>query len=405
MKTLRIVKSAFKSLGRNKLRTFLMMIGVIVGIIALTMVVSAGMGARQRVMERVRKFGLDSLMIRAGGGQMLGRESGGQPTVTLKLEDAEAIKREVREVADISPQIHRPQMEVKYADKSTTTMVLGAMPSFATVWDWGAAKGDFISEEDVENAARVCVIGPTTRKDLFGEANPIGEMIRVGSVQFEVKGILVAKGTSPAGGDMDSRVMIPMTTMMRRLANIDYITNIKVRLKNAKDMKKAAGSIQALLRERHQQAPGVPDDFSIITPGEVTETAEKVAGTFNLFLILVAGISLIAGGVVVSNLMLISVSERRKEIGLRKAVGARKNNITFQFLIEATAVTFTGGIIGIALGVAGSKILEAVTKTPMAVSWQIVVLGALFSSLVGLIAGIQPARRAASIQPIEALKP
>jgi putative ABC transport system permease protein len=356
-------------------------------------------------MERVRKFGLDSLMIRAGGGQMLGRESGGQPTVTLKLEDAEAIKREVREVADISPQIHRPQMEVKYADKSTTTMVLGAMPSFATVWDWGAAKGDFISEEDVENAARVCVIGPTTRKDLFGEANPIGEMIRVGSVQFEVKGILVAKGTSPAGGDMDSRVMIPMTTMMRRLANIDYITNIKVRLKNAKDMKKAAGSIQALLRERHQQAPGVPDDFSIITPGEVTETAEKVAGTFNLFLILVAGISLIAGGVVVSNLMLISVSERRKEIGLRKAVGARKNNITFQFLIEATAVTLTGGIIGIALGVAGAKILEAVTKTPMAVSWQIVVLGALFSSLVGLIAGIQPARRAASIQPIEALKP
>lgn len=405
MKTLRIVKSAFKSLGRNKLRTFLMMIGVIVGIIALTMVMSAGMGARQRVMERVRKFGLDSLMIRSGGGQMLGRESGGQPTVSLKLEDAEAIKREIKQVAAISPQINRPQMEVKYSDKSTTTMVLGAMPSFAMVWDWGAAKGDFISDEDVESVARVCVIGPTTQKELFGEANPIGEMIRVGNVQFEVKGILAAKGTSPAGGDMDSRVMIPLTTMMRRLANIDYITNIKVRLKTAKEMDKAAGSIKALLRERHAQASGIPDDFSIITPGEVTETAEKVAGTFNLFLILVAGISLIAGGVVVSNLMLISVSERRKEIGLRKAVGARKNNITFQFLIEATAVTFTGGIIGIALGVAGSKILEAVAKIPMAVSWQIVVLGAIFSSLVGLIAGIQPARRAASIQPIEALKP
>jgi putative ABC transport system permease protein len=404
MKTLRIVKSAFKSLGRNKLRTFLMMIGVIIGIIALTMVVSAGLGARQRVMDRVRKFGLDSLMVRAGAGQMLGRPSSGQPTVTLKLEDSEAIKREIKQVADISPQIQRPQMEVKCVDKSTTTMVLGAMPSFATVWDWGAAKGDFISDEDVASVARVCVIGPTTQKDLFSGVNPIGEMIRVGNVQFEVKGILVSKGTSPAGGDMDSRVMIPMTTMMRRVANIDYITNIKVRLKTAKDMDKAAGSIQALLRERHKIAPGIPDDFSVIMPQEVTETAEKVAGTFNLFLILVAGISLIAGGVVVSNLMLISVSERRKEIGLRKAVGARKKNITFQFLIEATAVTFTGGIIGIALGVAGSKILEAVTKTPMAVSWQIVILGVVFSSLVGLIAGIQPARRAASIQPVEALK-
>jgi putative ABC transport system permease protein len=404
MKTLRIVKSAFKSLGRNKLRTFLMMIGVIIGIIALTMVVSAGLGARQRVMERVRKFGLDSLMVMAGGGQTMGRPSGGQPTVTLKLEDSEAIKREIKQVADISPQIHRPQMDVKYSDKSTTTMVLGAMPSFATVWDWGAAKGDFISDEDVASVARVCVIGPTTQKDLFGGANPIGEMIRVGNVQFEIKGILVAKGTSPTGGDMDNRVMIPMTTMMRRVANINYVTNIKVRLKTAKDMDKAAGSIQALLRERHKIAPGIPDDFSITTPEEVTETAETVAGTFNLFLILVAGISLIAGGVVVSNLMLISVSERRKEIGLRKAVGARKKNITLQFLLEATAVTFMGGIIGIALGVAGSKILETVTKTPMAVSWQIAVLGAVFSSLVGLIAGINPARRAASIQPIEALK-
>jgi len=404
MKTLRIARSAFKSLGRNKLRTFLMMIGVIIGIIALTMVVSAGLGARQRVMERVRKFGLDSLMVRAGAGQTMGSPSSGQPTVTLKLEDAEAIEREIMQVADLSPQINRPQMEVKYADKSTTTMVLGAMPSFATVWDWGAAKGDFISDEDVASVARVCVIGPTVQKDLFGGANPIGEMIRVGNVQFEIKGILVAKGTSPGGGDMDNRIMIPLTTMMRRVANVDYITNIKVRLKTAKDMDKAAGGIQALLRERHKIAPGIPDDFTITMPEEVTEMAEKVAGTFNLFLILVAGISLIAGGVVVSNLMLISVSERRKEIGLRKAVGARKNNITFQFLIEATAVTFTGGIIGMTLGVAGSKILEAVTKTPMAVSWQIVVLGVVFSSLVGLIAGIHPARRAASIPPIEALK-
>jgi len=404
LKTLRIVKVAFKSLGKNKLRTFLMMIGIVIGIIALTLVVSAGLGAKKRVMDRVKIFGLDSLMIRAGAGQEMGRPSGGQQTVTLKIEDAEAIKQEIKQVIDVSPQVNRGQMEVKYLEKSTTTMVIGTTPSFASVWDWDAAKGDFITDEDVSGVARVCVIGPTVQRELFGESKPIGEKIRLGNIQFEIKGILEPKGTSPGGGDMDNRVIVPLTTFMRRLANIDYITNIKVRLKTTKGMDNTVASIQPLLRERHKLAPGVPDDFTITTPTEVTVMAEKVAGTFNLFLILVAGISLIAGGVVVSNIMLISVNERRKEIGLRKAVGAQKKNIMLQFLLEAMAVTFTGGVIGIVLGVAGSIILEAATKMPTAISWESVALGVIFSSLVGLVAGLQPARRAASLQPIEAMR-
>jgi putative ABC transport system permease protein len=404
MKTLRIVKVAFKSLGKNKLRTFLMMIGIVIGITALTLVVSAGLGAKKRVMDRVKIFGLDSLMIRAGAGQEMGRPSGGQQTVTLKVEDVEAIKQEIKQVVDVAPQAMRGQMDVKYLEKSTTTTVMGTTPSFAPVWDWDAAKGDFITSEDVSSAARVCVIGPTVQRELFGGSNPIGEKIRIGSVQFEIKGIMEPKGTSPGGGDMDNRIVIPLTTMMRRVANIDYITNIKVRLKTAKDMDKAVSDIRFLLRERHKLAEGVPDDFTITIPTEVTAMAEKVAGTFNLFLVLVAGISLIAGGVVVSNIMLISVNERRKEIGLRKAVGARKKNIMLQFLLEAMAVTFTGGVTGIVLGVAGSKILEAATKMPIAISWESVALGVIFSILVGLIAGVQPARRAASLQPIEALR-
>jgi putative ABC transport system permease protein len=242
------------------------------------------------------------------------------------------------------------------------------------------------------------------QKELFGTANPIGERLRIGAVQFEIKGIMQAKGTSPAGVDMDDRIYIPLSTLMRRVANVDYLTAIKVRLKTAKDMDKTAADIKALLRERHKLAVGIPDDFTITTPTEVKKMAEKVAGTFNIFLALVAAISLISGGVVVANIMLISVNERRKEIGLRKAVGAQRKDIMLQFLYEATAVTLTGGVIGIILGAIGAKILEAIMQMPTSISWESVVVGVVFSSLVGIVAGLQPAKKAAALQPIEALR-
>jgi putative ABC transport system permease protein len=191
---------------------------------------------------------------------------------------------------------------------------------------------------------------------------------------------------------------------MRRVANVDYISAIKVRLTTAKDMDKTAADIKALLRERHKLSPGTPDDFTITTPTEVTKMAEKVSGTFNIFLALVAGISLITGGVVVANIMLISVNERRKEIGLRKAVGAQRKDIMLQFLYEATAVTLTGGVIGIVLGAIGAKILEAITQMTTSISWESVALGVVFSSLVGIVAGLQPAKKAAALQPIEAMR-
>jgi len=404
MKTGRVLKVAFKGLGRNKLRTFLMMIGIVIGITALTLVVSAGMGAQDRIMERVKKFGLESMMVFAGAGREMGQPTAGQPATSLKLEDAVAMKQEIRAIDDVAPFNQKRQADVKFQDKSTTTMVFGVTPSWAPVWDWDAAEGDFISDEDITGLARVCVLGPTVNRELFGTLNPIGEQLRIGNVQFEIKGVMQAKGTSPAGGDMDNRIYIPLSTLMRRVTNVDYISNIKVRLTTAKDMDKTAASIQALLRERHKLAPGTPDDFTITTPTEVTKMAEKVAGTFNIFLALVAAISLIAGGVVVANIMLISVNERRKEIGLRKAVGAQRKDILLQFLYEATAVTLTGGVIGIVLGAIGAKILEAITQMPTSISWESVALGVVFSSLVGIIAGLQPAKKAAALQPIEALR-
>jgi putative ABC transport system permease protein len=404
MKTGRVLKVAFKGLGRNKLRTFLMMIGIVIGITALTLVVSAGMGAQDRIMERVKKFGLESMMVFAGAGREMGQPTAGQPATSLTLEDAVAMKQEIRAIADVAPFNQKRQAEVKFQDKSTTTSVFGVTPSWAPVWDWDAAEGDFITDEDASSLTRVCVLGPTVKRDLFGTASPIGEQLRIGNVQFEIKGVMQAKGTSPAGGDMDNRIYIPLSTLMRRVTNVDYISAIKVRLTTAKDMDKTAASVQALLRERHKLAAGTPDDFTITTPTEVTKMAEKVAGTFNIFLALVAAISLISGGVVVANIMLISVNERRKEIGLRKAVGAQRKDIMLQFLYEATAVTLTGGVIGIILGAIGAKILEAITQMPTSISWESVALGVVFSSLVGIIAGLQPAKKAAALQPIEAMR-
>lgn len=404
MKTSRALKVAFKGLGKNKLRTFLMMIGIVIGITALTLIVSAGLGAQDRVMERVKKFGFESMMVFAGAGRETGQPTSGQPATTLTLEDAAAMKQEIKAIADVAPFSRKSQAEVKYQEKSTTTTVFGVTPSWAPVWDWDAVAGDFISDEDVTGLARVCVIGPTVQKELFGTGNPIGETLRIGNVQFEINGVMEGKGTSPGGGDMDDRIYIPLSTLMRRVANVDYISAIKVRLTTAKDMDKTAADIRAMLRERHKLSAGTPDDFTITTPVEVAKMAEKISGTFNIFLALVAAISLIAGGVVVANIMLISVNERRKEIGLRKAVGAQRKDIMLQFLYEATAVTLTGGVIGIVLGAIGAKMFEAITQMPTAISWESVALGVVFSSLVGIIAGLQPAKKAAALQPIEAMR-
>ncbi|MBN2863904.1 MAG: ABC transporter permease [Bacteroidales bacterium] len=405
MKTKRIIINALKNLAKFKTRSFLMMIGIVIGILALTMVVSIGFGAKNLVMERVKKFGLESLMVNASTGTMLSRQtSSGQQITTLTPEDAEYLKREIRGIDEIAPFNRMGNSTISYFEKSTTAALFGVTPSWAYVWDWDVVEGEFITDEDMASLNRICLIGPTVQKELFGDKNPIGEKIQVGNVQFEVRGRLVSKGTSPGGGDMDNRVMIPLTTYMRRVANVDYIAGIKILLKSSSDINKISEEITSILRERHSIAEGVPDDFEVTTPTEVTEMAEKVSGTFNLFLALLAGISLITGGIVVANIMFISVNERKKEIGLRKAVGANTRDILNQFLFEAAAVTLMGGLAGIILGAAGAKILNIIMQMPVSVSWGSILLGVVSSTIIGIIAGLQPARRAARLQPVETLR-
>ncbi len=404
MKTQRLIVSALKSLGKNKLRSFLMMIGIIIGVIALTLIVSVGVGAKQQVMERVNKFGPESLMIFAGGGTQLSQITVDQGNTTLKPDDVDYLKREISGIKDIAPFSRKGNMDIKYFEKSAAVTVLGCTPAYAPVWNWDVTGGEFINDEDMKTLNRVCLIGPTVQKELFGDIDPIGEQIRIGNIHFEVKGILESKGTSPAGGDMDNRIMIPLSTFMRRVANVDYISAAKVLLYSSGEMNMTVEKINQILRERHSLAEGTPSDFTVVTPVEVTKMAEKVSGTFNIFLTLLAGLSLLTGGFVIANIMTISVNERKKEIGLRKAVGASSRKIVLQFLFEALAVTVSGGIIGIVFGAAGAFVLGTAMQIPVSVSGATILTGVISSGIVGIIAGIQPAKKAAKLNPVEALK-
>lgn len=409
MRTGRLLGQALKGLSRNRLRTFFMMAGITVAITVLTVVLSAGMGARERIMERVRVFGLESMMIWAGGPTDQtrvgpGEASGSAVTATLKIDDADAIRAELGRIREVAPFSRAGQMEVRWRDRSFTAPVFGVTPEWVDVWDWPVARGAFITHEDNEAMARVAAIGPTVVQELFGDENPLGQVIQVGGVPFEVTGVLGVKGMSAGGGDMDNRVYVPLVTYQRRVANVDYLTGIRAQVEDLGEMEAAVADITALLRERHGIAPDAVEDFRITTPTEITAMVEEMQGAFNLFLILVAGIALVVGGVVVANIMLLAVGERRKEIGLRLAVGAKARHIHRQFLLESAGVAFLGGVGGILLGFAGNLVMERFTGTPAILTWHVLAAGVLFSTVVGVVAGLHPARKAAVMTPVDALR-
>lgn len=375
MRLLRMGRQALTAMAENRIRTFLMMLGVIIGVATLTTIASSVLGARSEVMERVEKFGLDQIMIMAGAGRKPGVP---QPTpTTLRVEDTQAMLSEVSNVKDVTPQINRRDFPVKFGNKNTYALLLAANPNWSSVWNTLTVAGRFISEEDVSRLARVAVIGPTIVKELYEGEDPIGKQIMVNNNPFEVIGIIEARGTSPTGLDLDSRVVIPLTTGQKRVFNQDYLFMIKIVLKDPSKMTQSVKDIQALLRERHNLPTGVEDDFTVVTPSQVMAIASKVSTTFTLFLLLISGISLIVGAIVIANIMFIAVNERRAEIGIRRAVGATKSDIMAQFLIESVSIATVGGIIGIIIGLLGLKTLSAFMKLPATVIWQPILLSFL----------------------------
>lgn len=404
MKQAKTVKLALRAIGMNKMRAFLMMLGVIIGITTLTVIVSVGKGASAKVMRTVQNFGANAVIVFAGGGKVMGPPD--EKVNTLTQEDAQAVLQEVKGIRSMDTALIRLGRTVKYEENNTNTVIYGGTVNYGDAWDWNVESGDYFTEEDMTGMGRVAVVGKTVVNELYGSTDPLGTNIKIENVNFKVIGVLAPRGTSPMGMDMDSRIVIPYTTASRRVFNTPYLSIIRIAAIDPNQVGRIESDIAALLKERHHIQSGFPEDYRVQGASSVSTMAKGMMGTLNLFLGLVSLISLVVGGIVVMNIMLISVGERVKEVGLRRAVGARKKDIRNQFLIESSLITLMGGIIGVLVGLVVAVLLPLVSKgkMPAMLSWEPFVLGFVFSVLVGILAGIHPAKKAAEMDPVIALK-
>lgn len=401
MRTLRIAGVGIEALAAHKLRTVLMMAGTLVGVAALTVVMALGEGTERRIMKRIENFGPDAIMIPAGGGKRPGPD---MSTTTLTIEDAEAIRRHVPGVRMVSPMAWHFRMNLKREQQQYQGIVWGVEPNWHEAWRWYTASGEGISADDVATQARVCVIGDTVRRELFGQEDPIGQHIYINRVRLRVKGVLEKRGASPMGGDFDNRVLLPITTAMRRVMNVDHLGAIRVVSEDPSRLNEQATTIRRLLRQRHNITPPDEDDFRIMTGEILARFAAGSSRTLSILLTVLAGLSLLVGGVVLMNILLISVKERTKEIGLRRAIGASRGDVFTQFLAESLTVTFLGMAAGLLVGWGLCVAIPRFTKMPLAMSWEPIALAAGAAVIVGTFFGIQPARRAARLKPVEALR-
>ena len=398
--TLRI---ALRALGRNKLRAFLTMLGIIIGVGAVIAMVAIGEGAKATIRSQIATLGTNVLIVLPGTLNQGGVRMGTGGVTTLVDSDAKAIMSEIPAVAFASPAIRRPEQLVA-GNLNWGTLVQGVAPEFQQIRDWQIAEGRFIHDGDIESAAKVVVIGQTVVDKLFGNDNPIDAVIRIRNIPFRVVGVLAQKGQSGQGADQDDTVMIPYTTMQKRLMRITFVQSIVVSAVSAERVQEAQEQITTLLRQRHRIGPEREDDFSIRNLSDIAEAASTTARVMAVLLGSVASISLLVGGIGIMNIMLVSVTERTREIGIRMAVGARSRDIMLQFLVEAVVMAATGGSIGILLGIGSSEVLKVWAQWPTLVSPAIVAIAFLFSGAVGVFFGFYPAQKAANLDPIDALR-
>ena len=405
MRTRRLIGHGLRGMSRHRLRTFFMMLGTFVGVLALTLVVAIGQGTRDAVLGNIeRMFAGSSILLSAGGGGMMGGPRAEGPTTTLVMEDLEEIKATVPGIRVYDPMVMAGSREVVYQGNSSNVRVLGHSERHEEVWDRGVSRGSFFGEPEVQSSARVALVGETLVREVFQGADPIGLQLRVGTIPFEVIGVLDSMGIDPHGWDRDNEVIIPVTTMMRRVMNVDYVQSAKILTDDPGEMESAVLAIEGLLRERHALAEGVPNDFSMITPVQVREMVGSMNRIFTLFLPLLAGVSLLIGGIVVANLMLMGVNERRGEIGLRKAVGARGRDVWIQFLLESALGTLVGGVLALIVAAVVLGVISRFMEIPSIMPWEAALLGLGAAVVVGLLAGVAPARRASVLDPVATLR-
>jgi putative ABC transport system permease protein len=404
MRTTRLLLDSVRSLGANRVRTFFMMLGTFIGVVALIVIVAIGRGTQQDVLERIdRMLSGSTILLRAGGSQVRGGlHSSAGPTTTLTLRDLAVIDSAMSVVEAIDPVV-MARREVAYGGRSAEILIEGHAETADIAWSRSASRGAFLTAADVANAERVALVGQAVVDELFAGSDPIGEQIRVGTVPFRVIGVLEPGGTDPHGIDRDHVIMVPITTMMRRVANIDWVGHAKLVLTTGTDLDMAVLEIGDILRRQHGIGPDDPDDFAMFTPLQVQRTVAAANRVFTLLLPLIASISIVVGGLVVANLMFLTVNERRSEIGLRKAVGAREGDLRLQFLAESAAVTSLGGIVAAAVAFVVVTALS-MHGQPAAMPWAAAAGGVGISMLVGIVAGVAPARRAAALDPARTLR-
>jgi putative ABC transport system permease protein len=405
MKPLPLIRFIMRTLARNKLRGMLMMAGIIVGITSLTILTSIGEGTRRETMKRFKNMlgTFDTVIVRPGAGKSRGMVSLTNVDPTLKFDDADAIAQipTIRQVAEIENAL---EIDVKYRDRAETPAIFGVSSNWLELRGDEVAEGAFFSEDDNRSLARVAILGADARSHLFPDEDPIGKNIRIGDVPFLVRGVMVARGAGPAGGSLDNLIFIPVNTASKRLFNRDFLTMLVVQLRNPTGSEAAIQQIRALLRSRHHLTGGALDDFNLTNPRAVMAQVTSLGSTFQRLLLIVAVFATGIGGVVITSVTLIGVSERRKEIGVRRAVGASRNAVLVQFLLEAVFISAGGGIAGIALGVGVTQIVSKWQHLPFLIQDQVLAGSVALSVALGLVFGIYPAWKAARINPVDALR-
>jgi putative ABC transport system permease protein len=392
-----------QALARNRMRSALTVLGIVIGVAAVIATLAIGQGARDAVQAQIRALGANTLTVIPGTVTAGGVRMGMGGITTLTADDADAIRKECPAVAALAPMV-RLGAQVVAGNMNWATTIQGTTSEFLDIRQWAVEDGGMFSDADVRGAAKVAVLGSKVKEQLFGTASPVGQVIRIKDIPFKVVGVLAYKGGQTMGGDQDDVVLVPYTTAQRKILGITYVQNIAVSAVSEKAVPVAVQQISELLRQRHHIRPGADDDFFMFTQLEMQTTAESTSKVMTTLLASIAAVSLLVGGIGIMNIMLVSVTERTREIGIRRALGARRHDILLQFLAEASFLSLAGGVLGVTIGVTAAQVITNLARWPTQVQPQVVLLALGFASLVGVFFGWYPARRAAYLDVIESLR-